>query len=351
MTKPANKFGSRNQRGFTLVELMVALVLGLILTGAVLSAFIANRRVYAASESLGRVQENARAAFELMSRDAREAGGNACNSKVQPVSTLNNPVAYPFADFMGGLSGTDGTAGGMPRDTVVFKSATDAGAQVDGDNPSNVNILTLTSLPDVKEDDIVMVCDPERATIFQVTKSNPSVHNDFKIQTSKNKVPGNATNCMLGDVNGDGKDNDCQNGAIKTYAYGCQGGEAKGNSCLNGTAPAFFAKLRSISWYIAAGSKAGSSLYRRIDGLGVVNGDEVAEGVTGMELEYLVDNDTYVTATKAQADSTWTQVRAVRMTLSFEGEDTGTVSDATGVRQGIVRKVSHVVALRNRINE
>ena len=81
----------RKHRGFTLVELMVALVLGLIMTGALLSAFIANRNVYAATESLGRVQENARAAFELMARDVREAGGTPCNSQEPPsVNVVKN---------------------------------------------------------------------------------------------------------------------------------------------------------------------------------------------------------------------------------------------------------------------
>ena len=335
-------------RGFTLIELMVALVLGLILTGAAISAFVANRRVYAATESLGRVQENARAAFELMSRDAREAAGNACNSKIQPVNVLRgNLAAYPYADFMGGLAGTDLVVGGKQRDAVVFKSATDTGAAIDSDNSTNVNILTVTSLPDIAENDIVLICDPERAAIFQVTKAHD---NSFGIQDSNDPktVPGNSTNCLLGDVNGDGKENDCGNGSIKRYAFGCQNGEWEGGKgCSNGAAPAFLSKLRSISWYIAAGSKGGTSLYRKIEGPGVVDGDEIAEGVTGMELTYLVDSNTYLTATDVTAGDLWTQVRAIRINLEFEGEDKSATANPS---EALARRVSHVVALRNRIN-
>jgi prepilin-type N-terminal cleavage/methylation domain-containing protein len=54
--------GRRRSAGFTLVELMVALVLGLIVTGAALAMFLTNQRVYNTTESLGRVQENVRTA-------------------------------------------------------------------------------------------------------------------------------------------------------------------------------------------------------------------------------------------------------------------------------------------------
>ena len=57
------------QLGLSLVELMVALVLGLLVVGAAIGVFLSNRQTYTATESLGRVQENARVAFELMARD------------------------------------------------------------------------------------------------------------------------------------------------------------------------------------------------------------------------------------------------------------------------------------------
>ena len=71
---------AKRMRGVTLIELMIALVIGLIVTGAALALFLTNRQTYLASESIGRVQEHARTAFELMSRDLRDAAGNACPS-------------------------------------------------------------------------------------------------------------------------------------------------------------------------------------------------------------------------------------------------------------------------------
>ncbi|PZQ28966.1 MAG: hypothetical protein DI562_09810 [Stenotrophomonas acidaminiphila] len=65
--------------GFSLIELMVALVLGLLVTGAAFAILQSNQATYRSNEGLNRIQENARIAFELMSRDIRAAGGSACS--------------------------------------------------------------------------------------------------------------------------------------------------------------------------------------------------------------------------------------------------------------------------------
>ena len=59
-------------RGLTLVELMIAMMLGLLVVGSATAIFISNRQTYRATEGLGRVQENGRMAFELMARDLRD---------------------------------------------------------------------------------------------------------------------------------------------------------------------------------------------------------------------------------------------------------------------------------------
>ena len=47
-------------RGFTLVELLIAMVLSMVVIGAVIAVFVANRQSYRATEGLSRVQENVR---------------------------------------------------------------------------------------------------------------------------------------------------------------------------------------------------------------------------------------------------------------------------------------------------
>ena len=62
------------QRGFTLVELMIALTLSLFLIGAVILTFISGRGASLEAEQLARTQENLRFASDFLARDIRNAG-------------------------------------------------------------------------------------------------------------------------------------------------------------------------------------------------------------------------------------------------------------------------------------
>lgn len=60
--------------GFTLVELMVALALGLFLAGSAILMYSSGRSASADAEVLSRVQENVRFASDFLVRDLRNAG-------------------------------------------------------------------------------------------------------------------------------------------------------------------------------------------------------------------------------------------------------------------------------------
>lgn len=68
-------FGSRRQaRGLTLVELMVALTLGLVVVGVVLANYLSARQAQRTSVALSRMTEDATAAFSVMRRYVAMAG-------------------------------------------------------------------------------------------------------------------------------------------------------------------------------------------------------------------------------------------------------------------------------------
>lgn len=62
------------QRGFTLIELMVAMVLSLFLIGGVLLMYSSTKAAYNDADRLSRLQENVRFASDYMVRDVRNAG-------------------------------------------------------------------------------------------------------------------------------------------------------------------------------------------------------------------------------------------------------------------------------------
>ncbi|MCP5146237.1 MAG: PilW family protein [Gammaproteobacteria bacterium] len=94
----------RRQRGLTIVEIMVSLLLGLLILGAAISIFDSNRRTYRTGEALARVQENGRYAIQTIARELRMAGHIGCGSRRAMLSDsvvfqLTNNVSSDPPDF------------------------------------------------------------------------------------------------------------------------------------------------------------------------------------------------------------------------------------------------------------
>jgi type IV pilus assembly protein PilW len=114
-----------SQKGLTMVELMVALVLSSLLTLGVIQVFIANKTSYRLQEAQARLQENARFALSVISNELRNAGHLGCASSSLTIDTgsiINGSLAIPPAPATfrpwTGIEGweADGTAfGEAPR--------------------------------------------------------------------------------------------------------------------------------------------------------------------------------------------------------------------------------------------
>lgn len=82
--------------GFTLVELMVAMIIGLLLIGATISVFISTQQTNRTQEAMSRVQESGRYAIEMIAREARMAGYGACAGiRVHNILDQSDPAYDP----------------------------------------------------------------------------------------------------------------------------------------------------------------------------------------------------------------------------------------------------------------
>ena len=68
---------AKRQKGLTLVELMIAITLGLIVLLAIGSIYINSRQTYRVQEDNARLQEAGKYALEVLGRSIRQAGSNA----------------------------------------------------------------------------------------------------------------------------------------------------------------------------------------------------------------------------------------------------------------------------------
>lgn len=69
-----NTMSTKFQRGMGLIELMVAIVLALLLALAMIAIFLSGRASFLTQEQVGRLQENGRYAYHLMTTELQRAG-------------------------------------------------------------------------------------------------------------------------------------------------------------------------------------------------------------------------------------------------------------------------------------
>jgi type IV pilus assembly protein PilW len=65
---------TKNESGFTLIEIMIALLISSVILGAVFMTFSSQQKSYVINDRLTEVQQNLRAATIIMAKDIREAG-------------------------------------------------------------------------------------------------------------------------------------------------------------------------------------------------------------------------------------------------------------------------------------
>ena len=117
-----------HSRGFGLVEIMVALVLGLVVSLGIIQIFTASRATFVAQNASARMQEDARFVLSKMLQELRLAGMYGClqldsvlaSGAIVKPAALNNPILWDVANKTLTLVTADvGTAGTSPTWTVV----------------------------------------------------------------------------------------------------------------------------------------------------------------------------------------------------------------------------------------
>lgn len=343
-------------RGLALIELMIAMVLGLVIIGAVTGIMLSNIQGFRTTRGLSQIQDSARVGYELLARDIRQAANVPCGIDVPVVNILNDaqgpaadvPWQYDFNNAFIGFDGDEplddnsieNQVEGTESFVMLSGEATDAYMQdydSGGGNGANFAVGTASGDPHgFRAGDILMACNEKQATIFQVTNAQPN-SNKLIVNTGGSQEPGNCTK-GLGPVEpGNGNQLCSTNGTPGPYDR---------NTVL--------ARLSSTAWYIGDNERpaeGGRSLYMaRLDmssGNAVVTPIEVAAGVTEMNLRYrLIDTAEFIDA--AAVGNRWADVNAVEVTLQLFSQDQNISTDASVDQGRLGRELTSVVAIRNR---
>lgn len=85
-----------NRHGFTLVEMMITLVISGIIVSAIYAAYVTQQRVYLAQEQVAEMQQNLRAAADILTREIRMAGYDPTGDAEAEITTLG-PGQFSFS--------------------------------------------------------------------------------------------------------------------------------------------------------------------------------------------------------------------------------------------------------------
>jgi type IV pilus assembly protein PilW len=149
--------------GFTLVELMVAVTIGLIILAAVSQIFATSHMSYRLEENLARVQEDGRFAMEFLSRDLRMAGFAGC---VNVNQALNASAGY---------TANNGLRNTTPKDEYVFGPQTQVqGYEWTGPGTWNPPLPTFLGAGQVQDKSDVILIRRGDDTAYRVAAAVPA---------------------------------------------------------------------------------------------------------------------------------------------------------------------------------
>lgn len=196
-----------HQRGVSLIELMIGMLISLLLVAGMITLFVNNRQTYRYNEEMARVQENARFATEYLQRNLRMAGHLGCgfmvSSKDQegtggifPASIINpafsfdqttaisgevysaatpGPIAMTIGGYKPGNTGVNGT------DVISIIYGSGAAARPTGPTPASADIVINNNALGFNQTDRVLIADCERADLFRISNV-PGAGNNVTLQ-------------------------------------------------------------------------------------------------------------------------------------------------------------------------
>ncbi|MCH9674692.1 MAG: PilW family protein [Gammaproteobacteria bacterium] len=133
---------SRNELGLTLVEVMVSLVLGSMVTVAVLSTYITVSRNYSQDERYAYMQENGRYALRILTEDLSLADFWGQIVSTDTISTALSPTSGSCGDVTGVFSASDAVRIVNNHVSPAFSHVTSC-ALVSTNHVANTNVLVI----------------------------------------------------------------------------------------------------------------------------------------------------------------------------------------------------------------
>jgi len=284
----------RSERGFGLIEVMVSLVVGMILTSGLLRIMSSGKRIYRVDADLSQMLDSGRFATHYLQREVREAGNIGCPdlAAVTPVSDLvGAPAVLLPTNVVGGI---DNIAAGNAYNAT-------AGSDVIAISKGASPYRRLT----------VAMATP--AAVLQIASGGAGIGVQNVVLVS---------DCSSGDIFYVSDD-----GGGVSLAH-TAGGNSSGNLSKAYGTDATVMSLQFVVFFVKPNPSGVPALWR-LDQSGVPV--ELVDGVEDMQVRYGEDTDGDGVANQyatAGAVADWSQVVTVRVNLLLVSDDDNLTSAA-----------------------
>lgn len=341
---------NKHTSGYSLLELLIAMTLGIFVIGATLHFFETTRKTQKVQNELSEVRENAQFALDVIKEDIQMAGYYGCATRWDEsnlTNTLNDQSNFKW-NFSQNLSGSEFIFDSNASVKKTWIPSLD-GSILSDPNPVNnklwgdtitirhadrreFNIIThadstaaieINQNNNIKQNDYLLATDCEHSSIFQKTNAHSTVADrknvEHDVVASSNDFAGNSSN-NIG----------------KKYAD-----------------TAKLLKLKSTTYYIEESPEGIPTLYRRNS---TRNPEQIITGITDMQIQYGVDTndddaiDEYYDANDVDANDWWDNVLIVKLSLKAQGYQDGSTTKTTFSNQSNMEyEISSAINLRNRL--
>lgn len=292
---------SRRQSGFSLIELMIAMVLGLLVVGAIIQLFMGSRATQMSNEALARVQENARFSLELLKGEFRDLGTHGfCGGDLIITNHLNSCGSTPAGALFNAdqpIVGWEYTGSGR-GDTLKLDAESDLVPAAGASNWTKAGISSDLNLPDFIDGEVVSGSDVvalrRLAPVSGVwANGTQAVDADLSLNTSHGLESGTltmVTNCATG---ADLFQTSATGSSLAAATGSCSSGSGPGNQNMNWstsydeTMQVF--RVDTHVYFVGYDTARGEpGLYRArlTEGIGSVVIEELVEGVETMQVLY-----------------------------------------------------------------
>lgn len=350
----------RRFSGFSLLEVLVALLIGALLTTALVSVFANAARLYTQLEARSQVVENGRFSVDLLAQDLRQAGSWGClgndfssvANRLQNTSGFSLPhigtgvrVFHPDVAGWSALPAAVRSAAVADQSALLVSGVRDTGVRVRGVDQDATELSGLERVWDgflagVETGDMVLAVNStcERGELFQVSSVQRNAGDQIVLGYAEDTgvFPGNLAFDLLAGLgittgqNDLNQDRGIQLYRIFSHLYFIGSG-------VDGVAADQRALMR---WDLRSGSIR--TLVPDIRGMYFYLGTGVAEHLDG----YVYELDPLVTPIASWTTEDWSKVRAVRFALLATSSPVA--SEADRVRQLVFRPGQAAVSLTGR---